>query len=539
MLPGVMVPAGVAELLAVFQACFSVPTFRVFSAVVVGALARVERVTVCGMAQASGALQVGHHRFSEFFSRSRWDAHQVGERLAAFVVERLLGAGEEPVLVVDDTLLERWGRKVFGRMLQHDGAAQERQACTWGTCFVVVALVVRLERISPRPIALPVYAALYLPVPGRRGGPSSRSGVLARTAREVAQAQRLLATQQRRRERRRQVEQRAAAQGRRPPGRAPSQADLTKAQAALAHARRDHEAALEQVRAAVAATHHPAQPTDPAPTKTEVALALTTRLGRVLGRRVHVVADAAYHSPALAALDEHEITWTVRARADSVFYAPPPERAPGATGRPPERGPRLGTSTNIAATANVTTPDASGTTPADLPVLRSRTTLPYRTGRLILIRNPNTTTGHDLALFTSDLHTPAHQIAARYTARWAIEVCFREAKQHLGLGQTHNRLQAAVRRTTPLQLLCYSLTICYYALHATPHLDVTRRRHRAPYYTTKTHPSFQDMLVRIRGDLIRARSPRTPPPTFPDHHPHQDKHQNPDLEGILADLGVL
>lgn len=541
MLPGVMVPVGLLELLAVFQACFSVPTYRVFCAVVVGALARVERVTVCGMARASGAAsRWGHHRFCEFFSRSRWDAHQVGERLAVFVAARLLAPGEEAVVVVDDTLLERFGRKVFGRFLQHDGAAQDRDVCTWGTCFVVVALVVRLERISARPVALPVYAALYLPVPGRSGA-AARGSRVAGTARRVARAASHVATRQRRRDRRRELEERAAARGRRPPGRAPSQDGLRTAQAALDRARQAHAAALEQVRASVAATSSPARPADPAPTKTEVALALATRLAGVLDRRVHVIADAAYHSPALAALDQQQaITWTARARPSGVFHAPPPRRPPGAKGRPPQRGPRLGTAAEISQTASFTPrPGRAGLSAADLEVRRARATLPYRTSRLILIRNPGTTTGCDLALTTSDPHAPTAEIIARYTARWAIEVCFRDAKQHLGLGRAHNRLQTAVRRTTPLQLLCYSLAVCYYALHATPSIDVAHRRSNAPYYTTKTHPGFLDMLARLRRDIIRARYPTTTTPPFPNHHPHQHEQQNPDLEQLLTDIGVL
>ncbi len=56
-----------------------------------------------------------HSRAHRFFSRARWSRDELGLKLLEIVVERLLPAAATIELAVDDTLLKRWGRKVFGR----------------------------------------------------------------------------------------------------------------------------------------------------------------------------------------------------------------------------------------------------------------------------------------------------------------------------------------------------------------------------------------------------------------------------------------
>ena len=78
-------------------------------------------------------------------------------------------------------------------------------------------------------------------------------------------------------------------------------------------------------------------------------------------RRVHVVADAAYKGPAWRDLPA-SVTFTTRLASNAVLYAPAPPRT-GRRGRPALKGPRLGTPTELAATATWT----------PLAVTRSRT----------------------------------------------------------------------------------------------------------------------------------------------------------------------
>ncbi|MEV0372466.1 hypothetical protein AB0I10_21980 [Streptomyces sp. NPDC050636] len=58
-------------------------------------------------------------------------------------------------MAVDDTLFKRRGKKVFGAAWQHDGSAAGRDGIGYGTCFVVLGLIVDLPFMA-RPVCLPV-----------------------------------------------------------------------------------------------------------------------------------------------------------------------------------------------------------------------------------------------------------------------------------------------------------------------------------------------------------------------------------------------
>jgi hypothetical protein len=68
-------------------------------------------------------------------------------------------------------------------------------------------------------------------------------------------------------------------------------------------------------------------------------------------RIVHVVGDAAYVGEHLRNLQD-PITWTSRLKVTSVLHELPPPRT-GRSGRPRTRGPRLGTPTDLAASATL------------------------------------------------------------------------------------------------------------------------------------------------------------------------------------------
>ena len=86
------------------------------------------------------------------------------------------------------------------------------------------------------------------------------------------------------------------------------------------------------------------------PGKVEMAAALVSLLALAFpGRMVHVVADAAYHGPALRTLPGN-VTWTCRIPRNAVLYDLAPPRT-GRRGRPRTKGDRLGTADDIAAAA--------------------------------------------------------------------------------------------------------------------------------------------------------------------------------------------
>jgi len=185
---------------------------------------------------------------------------------------------------------------------------------------------------------------------------------------------------------------------------------------------------------------------------------------------------------------------------------------PGAPGRPRRIGARLGTPTDLAAAATwrpLTVRHYGRVDTVQVAEVRCLWYGVYRCQavRVLLVRDPGSTAkaGYDLALISTDPHTPADHLVARYAARWAIEVAFEDAKQLTRVGQARNRTPRAVERTVPFGLITQSLVVVWYTRHG-HHPDVTaHRRRQAPWYPTKTEPAYLDMIVALRRVLIAAR----------------------------------
>jgi hypothetical protein len=241
-------------------------------------------------------------------------------------------------------------------------------------------------------------------------------------------------------------------------------------------------------------------------TKVSAAAALVAVLAAAFpGRAIHVVADAAYHGPALKHLPT-AVTWTCRLRANAVLYSLAPPRPAGTRGRPRRKGDRLGTPGQLAA--------ATGWVPATVRIYRRDqdihladiTCLWYgcldtRTVRVILARSD----AGLLALVSTDLAAGAAALVERYAGRWSIEQAFADARNVLGAGEARNRARRAVERTVPFALLTSTLIIIWYAQHGHHRAGPAARRHAQPWYHTKTEPAFEDMLTQLRRTLIAAR----------------------------------
>ena len=228
------------------------------------------------------------------------------------------------------------------------------------------------------------------------------------------------------------------------------------------------------------------------------------------GRPVHVVADAHYHGPALRDLPAN-VTWTTRLPKNAVLFAPAPPRV-RKPGRPPRKGPRLGTPADLAAAATWTAATVhiyGRDQPEDLAEASCLWygCLDVIPVRVILARNPDTI----LALVTTDLAAPAAALIERYAARWSIETGFADARHVLGAGEARNRVRKAVERTVPFALLVSTLVVTWYARHGHDPAAITARRAAQPWYRSKTEPAFEDMLTALRRVLICARISRGSP----------------------------
>jgi len=239
-------------------------------------------------------------------------------------------------------------------------------------------------------------------------------------------------------------------------------------------------------------------------------------------RQIHVIGDAAYGTRHWRTLDPGaDLTISLRRNAALSEINTP---TPGVTGRPKLIGDKIGTPADLAARGGwreVTVTRYGTTGRTRIIEHRCLWVGPLRTRpvRVILIRDPaprHPRHPYDLAILTTDLHSTAEQIVERYAARWPVETCFHDGKHITGIGQARNRTENAVRRTVPFGFLVHSLVICWYAQTGHDPDDAAQHRRDAPWYTTKTTPSYQDMLIKLRRTVIAAEfhpgTPRTPTP---------------------------
>ncbi len=244
--------------------------------------------------------------------------------------------------------------------------------------------------------------------------------------------------------------------------------------------------------------------------KTGQARALIDLLAQELpGRTIHVVGDALYRGPAWRGLPAR-VTFTTRLAANAVLYRPEPPRT-GKRGHPAWKGERLGTPTEMAATAAWarTRVTRYGTTQTvDLAVITCLWwgSLHRTPVRAVLVRDLDETKAYTLALATTDLTTPGGQIVARYASRWSIEQSIKDGKDLLGAGDAQNRLPAAVERTTPLGLANLTILVLWYDLAGRPAADLNSRRQAAPWYRHKRYVSVEDMIIAFRRARITGNT---------------------------------
>jgi hypothetical protein len=149
MLPAVTLPASLQVLLAVFQPCFTAPSFRTFHGLACGFWAQTGRRTVCGMLTGAGLSRVWpHHRAHYFFARARWQPGDLGLALARLAVALAVPAGQPVTVAIDDTLFRRRGKKIWAASWFHDGPAAGKDKTGYGNNWVIAGIVVTLPAVS-------------------------------------------------------------------------------------------------------------------------------------------------------------------------------------------------------------------------------------------------------------------------------------------------------------------------------------------------------------------------------------------------------
>lgn len=220
-------------------------------------------------------------------------------------------------------------------------------------------------------------------------------------------------------------------------------------------------------------------------------------------RHFHVIADSAYGGQSVLNHLPKNCDLTSRLLLNARLYGPRPLRMPGTNGRPRKRGPQLPTPAQMLL-------ERAARAELDLYGRRDRVRLcdavghvyaaPERPLRIVAVEALSGGRGQQ-AFYSTCWQATAIEILSWYAWRWSIEVAFHDSKQSLGFEEPQGWTRHAVERTAPMAMLLYSLIVLWFV----------REGHRCyrslerPWYTTKSQPSFADMLATLRRVSLREQ----------------------------------
>lgn len=246
------------------------------------------------------------------------------------------------------------------------------------------------------------------------------------------------------------------------------------------------------------------------PTTVDLLAEMVRKVADWLPDRCFVlVADGAY--ACLAGRLPSNVVLISRMRKDAALFGPRPPRT-GKAGRPRNKGRRLPTPARVAARRR------TRWTRARLVLYGEEVdrlvhcfdalwyeVSPDRPVRVVCVRDPSGK-GEDTFLFTTDLAMTPEEIITGYTARWSIEVTFRESKQSMGVDGPQARREEAVRRQAPFGFFMLSLVKLWYLTRGH---RLTREHGKVePWYAHKQGASYADMLAVLRRASWNAAIPR-------------------------------
>jgi len=157
-------PVALVALLGEFVNCFTAPGFQHFTHFML-AHAGMWGAPHCVTETLRATLWHHARHWSVpyvFLRRGRWSCRALSRRLLDLLLARLELSGE-PILAIDDTLVKKSGRRMFGLGCYRDptdknpGAGRRR---VWGHCWVVAALLVEH---AGRWLCFPLAALLFVP----------------------------------------------------------------------------------------------------------------------------------------------------------------------------------------------------------------------------------------------------------------------------------------------------------------------------------------------------------------------------------------
>src|SRR4051812_23072693 len=244
-------------------------------------------------------------------------------------------------------------------------------------------------------------------------------------------------------------------------------------------------------------------------TRPELAVDLIERFAKLFpDRQVVVSGDSAYGGKSVLRHLPKNVELISRVAANAALYRPAPPRRPDRKGPSRKKGGRLPGMVEWAADP---TPwqelefDQYGLH-AKLQVETIKA-LYYKAGKdrlltIVLVRDVEGGRPDQMS-YSTRTEWNARAILTHYAWRWSVEVMHYNAKQMMGSEDPANRTAQAVRRTAPLGLALYGLTLIWFHDGGYRSLSYPDR----PWYPEKEEPSYADILASLRRESWRGQFP--------------------------------
>ena len=464
------------SLLQTFAPVFTQPSFVTFRLLMTGWIVSMRHRYITDLIVSSDSVHFGHFScYHRFFSHAVWDIDQLWKLLATLIVNTLVGDDGVIFLAGDDTLCRKRGLGIFGTGMHHDAlsSSKSKKLFHWGHDWVDLCLIIANPWWAPTKVfALPICMRLY----------RNKQG-LAKGKNKVKKKR---------------------------------NAGRTKAASKKAKA----AATAKKKATAKAKAVHKKEKTS-GKTRPELMAAMIALVADWFpDRKFILVVDSLYSGKSvLRNLPENfDLIGPVHSKA--ALYAPAPKESKVRRGPKRKKGDRLSSAAEWEndrtswKTYHFNQYGLHGSLRA-----KTRTGLYYTAGNDRLLRfvlSQDTVGGRPTRIFYStDVNFSAKKILSIFSFRWSIEVTHYDCKQHLGLEDAANRVPKAVERTAPMAMFLYSLTIVWFATKGHADLRFTER----PWYTSKSEPSFRDMLTTLRRKSWDDKLATVSINTTPDDNP--------------------
>jgi len=442
-------------LLHAFSPAFTKPSFETFRLLMTGWILSVRHRYVTDLIISSDSVGNGHFSdYHRFFSQAVWDIDHLWKLLAQLIVKTLVGPDGVIVLAGDDTLCRKRGLGIFGTGMHHDplSSSKSKKICHWGHDWVDLCLVIANPWWAPTKVfALPICMRLY----------RNRQGLTK--------------------------------------GKGKTKKKTTKKQSKVASKKAKQAAAAKKKAKANAKANRQGSKT-PHKTRPELMVEMIALVATWFPDRQFVlVVDSLYSGKSVLSTLPSNCDLIGPVHPNAALYAPAPKETKVRRGPRRKKGDRLKSMDAWAKDSSrwQTLHYNQYGLHCSLQV-KTRTGLYYKAGNdrlLRLVLSRDTVGDRPTRIFYStNVDLKPKEILSLFSMRWSIEVTHFDCKQHLGLEDPANRTEQAVKRTAPMAMFLYSLTIVWYATEGNKDFQIPNR----PWYWWKEQPSFADMLTTLR-----------------------------------------